>query len=112
VPDDPAPFSEFLGLPVLTEGHSRTQLMHHDFHLIFQSFFGLKPLSQKKPRAKLKAFKPFLGLKLLSDNPAPLSSMFRLPLLKEPKFRKPLMDNPAPLSSAFKVPTLQDKDNG
>jgi hypothetical protein len=87
VPDNPAPFSEFMGFPVLSKRKPYAQLLKGDQRIIFSSFLGLKPLSNKPPRAKLKAFKPFLGLKPLSSNPTPLSSMFRLKLLTEPKGR-------------------------
>jgi hypothetical protein len=94
--DDPAPFSELLGLPVLSNVESSTQLLDSDWSL--SSVFGIR---------------------LLSKNPAPIRSLLGLPVLLKPKrnwnrsFGLPLLSNNAtPLSSLFGIPTLikTDKD--
>ncbi|MEM9590076.1 MAG: hypothetical protein AAF967_01910 [Pseudomonadota bacterium] len=94
--DDPAPFSELLGLPVLSNVESSTQLLNSDWS--FSSIFGIR---------------------LLSKNPTPLSSLLGLPVLLKPKrnwnwsFGLPLLiNNATPLSSLFGIPTLikTDKD--
>jgi len=60
IPDDPAPFSNWLGIPVLTRGESHTGLFEFN---------------------KDSAF----GLRLISRSPTPLSSLFRMPLLTKNK---------------------------
>lgn len=88
--DSAAPFSEFLGLPVLTEGRSSLKLARSDF--TFSSWFGLGLLSRRAT-----PLSSMFGLKLLSSKTgsraagtsvqrmsgkaAPLSSMFGMKLL-------------------------------
>ncbi len=89
-PDDPAPLSELLGIPTLAEFSSSTDLIRSDW-----------------------TFSSKIGMPLLSKNPAPLSSMFRMKVLSTPKkdwrssFGLPLLsNNPAPLSSLFGLRTV------
>lgn len=56
----PAPFSELLGIPVLVDWESQTELFDFDIDSSF-------------------------GLPLVIDNPTPYSSLLRLPLLKSPE---------------------------
>ena len=90
LPDDPAPFSSALGLPVLTDGKSKLTLVRFDKNRSFglgllskratplSSLFGLKILSASKGSiAKGSA------VERMSGNPAPLSSMFGLKLLSK-----------------------------
>ena len=86
----PAPLSDFLGLPVLTEGRSSLKLLRSDF--TFSSWFGLGLLSRRAT-----PLSSMFGLKVLSSKTgsraagssvqrmsgkaAPLSSMFGLKLL-------------------------------
>ncbi len=86
-----APFSAALGIDTLKSSKSTTDLS----------------------RASPFSFRKFLGLGLLSDNPAPLSSRFNLPLLKSPKASwdksmgmSLLSDEPAPLSKRFNWTTV------
>ncbi len=120
--DDPAPFSELLGLPVLSNVESSTQLLNSDWSLssVFgirllsknstplSSFFGLPVLSKPK-----RNWNRSFGLPLLSKNATPLSSLFGIPTLIKPEkdwrtsFGIPLlMNNPAPLSNLFGWKTI------
>ena len=88
VSSDPAPFSEALGIPVLTDGKSNTELFKFDLDSSF-------------------------GFKLLSDNPAPLSSLFGLPLLKSSRGSiargssvERMSGSPAPFSSRLGLKLL------
>ncbi|MEL7313078.1 MAG: hypothetical protein AAFN07_16290 [Pseudomonadota bacterium] len=58
---NPSPFSDLLGIPVLLESKSETELWAFDK----DSSFGISLLSH--------------------NNPTPLSSLFKIPLLKQPK---------------------------
>jgi hypothetical protein len=78
-----SPFSDLFGIPTLSR--SRRTLMTRLFPALSGPDFALS--------AKL-------GMKLLSSNPAPLSSMFKLGLLSS---------NPAPLSSMFKIKLLTSR---
>ncbi|MEL7025545.1 MAG: hypothetical protein AAGL69_17545 [Pseudomonadota bacterium] len=60
-PANPSPFSDLLGMPVLWNTSSKTELWEFNK----DSSFGISLLSH--------------------DNPTPLSSLFRIPLLKTPK---------------------------
>lgn len=120
--DDPAPLSEALGIPVLSNYEPSTGLLSSNWSL--SSKFGLGLLSNKatplssmfglpvlsKPK---RDWRRSFGLPLLSNNPAPFSSLFGMPTLsKEPKdwnssFGLPLLsDNPAPLSRLFGLKTI------
>lgn len=88
---DPTPFSDLLGLKVLTGGESSAQLLSGDTYM-FRSFLGL-PLLKKSSGTKDRSFglplqaKPAwkknssFGLPMLSKNGTPLSSMLGLKLL-------------------------------
>jgi len=92
---DPTPFSDLLGLKVLTEGESSARLLTGNEYM-FRSFLGL-PLLKKSDGTKETSFGlPLLkesvsqkessfGLPLLSQNGTPLSSMFGMKLLSRPK---------------------------
>jgi len=92
--DDPAPLSEALGLPLLSNNPAPLSLM-----------FGLRVLSRNQDSR----------IKLMS-NPAPLSNVFRLPLLsrglesRTRSFGLPLLSsNPAPLSSLLGLKLLSNE---
>jgi hypothetical protein len=77
LPNDPAPFSEMLGIPVLTKNRgASTQLLNSGPS--FKSFLGLPLLS--KPKSKTTSF----GLPLLTK-PKSKTTSFGLPLLSKPK---------------------------
>jgi hypothetical protein len=120
--DDPAPFSELLGLPVLTNVEPSTQLLSPDWSLSsafglrllsknptpFSSLFGLPVLSKTK-----RNWNRSFGLPLLSQKAAPFSSLFGIPTLTKTNkdwrtsFGVPLLiNNPAPLSSIFGCKTV------
>ncbi len=89
---NPAPLSDLLGIPTLTEDQG--------------AFFGALVGSSW-------TFSSLFGLGLLSRNPAPLSSLFGMKTLTKPKknwersFGLPLLSrNPAPLSSLLGMKTL------
>lgn len=96
LPNDPAPFSDMLGLPVLTkEGGPSTRLLHSGPS--FKSFLGL-PLLTKSSGSKNSSFgMPLLsksssktssfGMPLLTSSGWSLSSMLGLPLLRGSKRR-------------------------
>ncbi len=76
LPSDPAPFSEMLGIPVLTkDGKSSARLLQGP---IFKSFLGL-PLLSSSSIGKTSSF----GMPLLSKS-ATKKSSFGLPLLTTP----------------------------
>ena len=109
---DAAPLSSALGFRVLSVGHRPTP---------FSEIVGFKPLSEGfswgPPYFRLlklhdSGFSALFGLKLLNDDPAPLSSYLGLktladdPHLGEDEFTRPLVSwDPATLSSKldFKV---------
>lgn len=120
----PAPFSDAIGMPVLTKFVPITGLISSYWR--FSSLFGLGLLSRSaaplssifglpvlsSPKGKWTSS---FGLPLLSRSPAPLSSMFGLGTISSPRrpwrysFGLPLLSrNPAPLSSMFGIPTLSD----
>lgn len=91
IPSSPAPFSDMLSIPVLSDSQSHTGLFDFD---------------------KTSSF----GLNLTSDKATPLSSMFGLPTLtksKGPIARgssvERMSGKPAPLSSMFKLKLLSSK---
>ncbi len=119
-PDNPAPLSDFLGIPTLTEGRPDASDMSYwsNYHLFgepritsnpapLSSRFGMKLLTESK-----RDWRSSLGLPLLSKNPAPLSSLLRMKTLSKEKpwrrsFGLPLLSkNPAPLSSMLSLPLL------
>lgn len=125
---NPAPLSDFLGIPVLAKFSSMTDLSIIPYTFgapklsrnaaPLSSLFGLKTLSASKTK-RTSSF----GLPLLSRNPAPLSSLFRIKTLtssgskRKSSFGLPLLSkNPTPLSSLFglrvlsKRRTKQDRD--
>lgn len=115
--DDPAPFSEVLGLPVLSNVQPSAELLSSNWSLSsvfglrllsknptpFSSLFGLPVLSKSK-----RNWNRSFGLPLLSQKAAPFSSLFGLPTLTKTdkdwrtSFGVPLlMNDPAPLSNLF-----------
>ncbi len=117
---NPAPFSDFLGIPVLSEQRPRTDLSIVSYSLgeprlsrnpaPLSSRVGLKTLVRYRRRNSS------LGLPLLSRNPTPLSSLLRLKTLsgfrrdRTSSFGLPLLSrNPAPLSSLFGLRVLSGK---
>ncbi len=129
VSEDAAPFSDLIGMPVLTDSRSSSELVSSSYHALpnffgmgllsrratpLSSMFGMRTLSKPKgPR------KRSFGLPLLSSNPAPLSSMFRIPTLtrsggpgnKSFGFRL-LSSNPAPLSRILGIRPLTRRKRG
>ncbi len=120
--DDPAPLSSALGIPVLSNVRSSTQLMKNRF------IFGEPKLSKKAAPfssilnlpllTKSQLQKSTFGIPLLSKNGTPFSSMFRFPLLTKSKTGKsssfgfPLLsDNPTPLSSLLGLRVLSKDDD-
>jgi len=120
--DDPAPFSELLGIPTLTNVKPSAELLSSNWS--FSSKLGLGLLSKNPTplssmlglpvvsKAK-KNWKLSFGLPLLSSSAAPLSSMFGLPTLSKTQkdwrtsFGVPLLVNdPAPLSNLFGLKTI------
>lgn len=122
LPDNPAPLSDGLGLPTLSDFVSSTGLLPQDWNLSEKfgirllsknqrgadSSFGMKTLSAPK-----KSWRSSFGMPLLSNNPAPLSSLFGMKTLtkdKPPQDRSygipVLSKNPAPLSSFLGMKTL------
>lgn len=88
LPSNPAPFSEMLGIPVLLEGKSEAGLLEFDKDHSF-------------------------GLHLISHNPTPLSSTFRIPLLSKPKSARGssverMSGKAAPLSSLIGLKLLSN----
>ena len=92
-PRQPAPLSDFLGIPTLTDRAPRARLLPARVDISF----GMRTLSHKAAPLSsaigftTKAGRPrnsSMGLPLLSRNPAPLSSMFGLPLLTKGKRRR------------------------
>ncbi|MEL6200210.1 MAG: hypothetical protein AAFR09_08420, partial [Pseudomonadota bacterium] len=86
LPPSPAPFSEFLGLPVLLESKSETGLFKFDK----DSSFGLNLLTKKQGPlfgVKLRTHKSARGssIERMSRTAAPLSSRIGLKLLTTPK---------------------------
>ncbi len=73
MPSNPAPFSDFFGIPTLARSRSTTRL-------------------SKGPQSRS------FGLALLSSNPAPLSSIFKLP-----------MKSKRPKHASFGLPLLSKK---
>ena len=89
LPNDPAPFSDMLGIPVLTkDDRSSATLLRGE--PIFRSFLGL-PLLTRSSTGKNSSF----GLPLLSK-PKSKNSSFGLPLLTKPKSK----------NSSFGLPLL------
>jgi hypothetical protein len=74
MPRRASPFSDFLGLRVLTEGRSRTRLLHSNM----DRSFGFSTLSHRKSNTKLRSSRSSTKL---SNNPTPLSSMLGLKVL-------------------------------
>ncbi|MEE4184405.1 MAG: hypothetical protein V2J12_01420 [Gammaproteobacteria bacterium] len=77
-----APMSDWLGMPAVINRPSKTRLIGSIHN---QSF----------------------GFKLLSSNPAPLSSLFGMKLLSSSRSNTTLSRNPAPLSSKLGMPLLK-----
>lgn len=124
LPDDAAPLSDLLGIPVLSQSRTTTQLARREY--IFPSWLGLG-LSSKKAAPLSSMF----GMKTLSKEKRPWNSSFGLPLLtkssgptfgfkaltkeKRPwtsSFGFPLLSkNSAPLSSMFGIRLLSRRDD-
>ena len=123
---NPSPLSDALGLPVLSDPTSMTELKESSWSLSgllglgllgggaapLSSLFGMKTLTaQKRP------WTSSFGMSLLSRNPAPLSSMLGMKTLTAQKrpwntswgFRM-LSRNPTPLSSMFGMRVLSKDD--
>jgi len=118
-PRDPSPFSDFLGLPVLSRSRTTTQLARKPYTFPLwlglgltsrkaaplSGMFGLKTLSRpKRPWTSsfglpllTRSSGPVLGLKAISTPKRPWTSSFGLPLLSR---------NSAPMSSIFGLPLL------
>lgn len=113
--DQPAPLSDYIGIPAVTRGLSCLARLFRpltapDFSLSrmfgmpllssnpapLSSMFGMKTLSQRPPGTR---WTTSLGFPLLSNSAAPLSNTFGLPLLSR---------NPAPLSRMLGLKTLSD----
>jgi len=77
-----APMSDWLGMPAVINRPSKTRLIGSIHN---QSF----------------------GINLLSSNPAPLSSLFGMKLLANPRSNTTLSRDPAPLSSKLGMPLLK-----
>ena len=119
---NPAPFSEMLGIAVLSDARPMVDLPQRNSYT-FGSFLGMGLLSGKAaplssllgmPTASRGPGESSFGMRLLSSNPAPLSSMFALKTVSAPKkdwvssFGFPLLSrNPTPLSSLFGIPVLR-----
>ncbi len=94
---DPTPLSDFLGLPVLAESKSPTELL--DNPTPCSSLFGLPVLSKSKPFSSLTSDdRPWS--KLVSDD-RPWSG-----LVKDDRPSSKLSRNPTPFSSFFGLPVL------
>lgn len=129
VRSNPAPFSDVLSIPTLSQFVSSTELPRSDWSVSagfglpllsrraapFSSMFGMKLLTSEKTGRKTG-----YGMPLLSRNPAPMSSLlFGLKTVISPKkswnwsFGLPLLSrNPAPFSSLFGVPLLTRDRSG
>lgn len=120
LPDAAAPFSDFLGLPVLTSGKSHLTLFDFDgtssFGLRFlskkaaplSSMFGLKVLSSGKGSVAKGS-----AVESMSGTPAPLSSKLGLKLLSSKKNKSSdgssvtrMSSNAAPFSAFLGLPVL------
>ena len=104
----PAPFSEFLGIPTLTDTKPRVRLIPRPSGTSFG--FGLLS-TNPAPLSSL------LGLKVLSNGPD--NSSFGLPLLSRPKsnwtssFGLPLLSKPkSQWTSSFGLPLLSESQSG
>lgn len=115
--DDPSPFSDVFGLPVLTPFHASTNLIPSDhystgaFGLLVKaaaplsSMFGLPTvIRQRKP------WRTSFGFPLLSHTAAPFSNLFGLKTVVRPepswRYHRPPPDNPAPFSNLFHLKVL------
>lgn len=102
------PLSDFIGLPVLSHGRS--------FEAKSGSFLAWFFGDASNPGFK---FSSLFGMKMLTDNPAPLSSMTGMKPLSTQKgpgdssFGMPLLkrDNPTPLSSKVGMKPLSTKQS-
>ncbi|MFK8032406.1 MAG: hypothetical protein AB8G18_19455 [Gammaproteobacteria bacterium] len=120
---NPAPLSDFFGLPVLAKhNHSLNAKQLTSSSWSFSSMFGLGMLSDKatplssifglKTLTQAKSKNSSFGLPLLSKKPTPLSSTIGMKPLtsaksKNSSFGIPLLShNPAPLSSLFNIRLL------
>jgi hypothetical protein len=120
--DDPAPFSQLLGIPTLSDVEPSTELLSSNWSLSsafglpllskspapFRSLLGLPVLSKPK-----RNWNRSFGLPLLSQKAAPFSSLFGIPTLTKTdkdwrtSFGVPLlMNDPAPLSNLFGTKTI------
>ena len=120
-PRDPSPFSDLLGIPVLTKYTPMTDLS------IIKYTFGEPSVSGRSatPLSSLVGLKPLVdfgkksksfGLALLSRDAAPLSSLLRLKTLtsasrdRQTSFGLPLLSrNATPLSSLFGLRVLSKR---
>lgn len=124
IPNDAAPLSELLCIPVLSDYTPSSSLLGSDWNL--SSKFGMGLLSKSQtPRASRfgmktlstpKKMEKSFGFSLLSSNAAPLSSLLGMKTIKSEKrgkhgsFGLPyLSENPAPLSSLLGMKTLTDR---
>lgn len=126
VASDPAPFSNALGISVISRAEPATGLASSDWSL--SSAFGLGLLSDKAaPLSSLfgmntrssskQGWTKSFGLPLLSGKAAPLSSLFGMGTVVKPKrpwnwsLGLPLLSSkPAPLSSLLGMSTLFKDD--
>ncbi len=125
---NPAPLSEFLGIPVLSSQRPTEVELPKSNSYSFPSWFGLGLLSRgATPLSSLfgiptltspkKRWEKSFGLPLLSRNPTPLSKLTGLRTLTSSKRSKEtsfgfrlLSRNPTPLSSLFGLRVLSKKD--
>lgn len=92
-PNEPAPFSDFLGLPLLSSKPAcPSDLIGKLSGPMIDTSFGMRLLSDEA--APLSAL---LGMQTLKDRPDPWESSYGLPLQSP---------NPAPLSSLLGLPLL------
>lgn len=122
IPNDPAPFSDLIGMPVLSaDSKSYTSLSSFDgrssfgFKMIsnnptpLSSLFGMKLLS-----SRTGSIARGTAVERMSGNPAPLSSMIGLKLLTSSKGARGssverMSRNPAPFSNFFNLRLLSRK---
>jgi hypothetical protein len=113
--DDPSPFSDALGIPVLSDQKPSAELTSSKW--TFSSLFGIKLLSDNAaPLSSATGMKTVIDRKRqrdvkLSDKAAPLSSALGMKTLTERKGPRntKLSHNPAPFSSALGIPVLTKK---
>ncbi len=125
-PSDAAPFSEFLGLPVLTDGRSHLKLLRSDW--TFSSWFGMGLLSKKAtPLSSMFGMKTLssktgsqaagTSVQRMSGTAAPFSSKLGMKLLSSKKGSRAagsaverMSGNAAPFSGFLGLRVLSKRD--